>query len=285
LWVCHAITLLGLPLADGYPGFDGAVHVAEEVRQARHAVPRTIFWTIVLNGILSYAIILVMLFCLGDLEAALSAPFPIVEICTQATGSVGAATAMVSGLTVISTAVTLGSITSASRLTWAWARDGGLPAWFAHINPRHRVPARSIWLPVFVVMCLACLNIASYAAFAVFISLSSLSLFATYGIAISCMLWSRLQHSVHYGGWTLGRLGVPVNIFALLYTGWMSVFFCFPQYLPITGAGFNYALPIFAFVILVALVLWFARAKRHWPGLNKEVIDAVLADSDRNTKD
>lgn len=269
----------------GFVGFDGAVHLSEEVRKARHAVPRAMFWTIALNGVFAYAIILALLFCLGDLQAAIDAPFPIIEICMQATNSLPAATAMVCGLLVISCAVTLGSIASSSRLTWAWARDGGLPAWFAHINPRHRIPIRSIWLPIFVVMCLACLNIASYAAFGAFISLASLALFTSYMIAISCMLRARLQNQVQYGGWTLGKLGVPVNVFALLYSCWMSVFFCFPQYLPVTGSGFNYALPIFAFVILVALLLWFARARKHWPGLNKEVIDIVLADMDRATRD
>ena len=243
------------------------------------------FWTIVLNGVFAYAIIIVMLFCLGNLDAALSAPFPIIEICTQATGSVPAATAMVSGILVISIACTLGSIASASRLTWAWARDGGLPAWFSHISPTHRVPVRSIWLPIFVVMCLACLNIASYAAFGAFIALASLGLFTSYAIAIGCMLRARLQNRVQYGNWKMGKLGIPVNVFALLYTGWMMVMFCFPQYLPVSGANFNYALPIFAFVVLAALVLWFARAKKHWPGLNKEIIDAVMADSDRNEKD
>ena len=105
----------------------------------------------VLNGVLAYAIILVILFCIQDMEAAVSSAFPIVEICMQVTGSLQATTAMVSGLIIISFAVTLGSIASASRLTWAWARDGGLPAWFAHISPRHRIPVRSIWLPIFIV--------------------------------------------------------------------------------------------------------------------------------------
>jgi choline transport protein len=45
----------------------------------------------------------------------------------------------------------------------------------------------------------------------------------------------------------------------------------------------NYAFPIFAFVVIVALILWFVSARKHWPGLNKEIIDVVLADSDRNT--
>lgn len=119
------------------------------------------------------------------------------------------------------------SADSRQRLTWAWARDGGLPAWFAHISPRHRIPVRSIWLPILIVMCLACLNIASYAAFGAFIALASLGLFTSYSIAISCMLRARLQKKVDYGGWTLGRWGVPINIFALLYSGWMMVIFCF----------------------------------------------------------
>jgi choline transport protein len=267
------------------PGFDGAVHMSEEVRKARHAVPRAMFWTVALNGVLAYGIILVLLFCLGDLDAAVNAAFPIIEICTQATGSVKAATAMVSGLLLVSIAVTLGSIASASRLTWAWARDGGLPDWFSHISSRHRVPVRSIWVPIVVVMCLACLNIGSYAAFGAFISLASLALFTSYAIAISCMLHARLMDGIQPGSWSLGAYGAPINIFALTYTGWMMVIFCFPQYLPVTGDNFNYALPIFTFVILVAILLWFARAKKDWPRLNKDIIDTVMADADKNTKD
>ena len=180
------------------------------------------FLTIVLNGILAYAIIVTMLFTMGNLEAALNSPFPIIEICTQATGSLGAATAMVCGLTLISTAVNLASIASASRLTWAWSRDGALPAWFSHIDPNLRIPVRSIWLPVVIVMLLACLNIGSYAAFGAFIALASFALFMSYFIAIGCMLHARLKGKVQYGEWKLGKLGVPVNIFALIYTAYST---------------------------------------------------------------
>ncbi len=266
-------------------GFDGAVHMSEEVRNARHAVPRAMFWTVALNGVLAYTIIIVILFCMGDLDAVLNAPFPIIEICTQATGSVAAATAMVCGLLTISCAVNLGGIASASRLTWAWSRDGALPAWFSYISPRHRVPVRSIWLPIFVCMILACLNIGSCAAFGAFIALASFALFCSYLIAIGCMLHARLQGRVQYGGWTLGKWGVPTNCFALVYTAYIMVFLVFPAYLPVAGDNFNYALPIFAFVVLVALVLWFAWARKHWPGLKEEVVEMVLLDSDRNTKD
>ena len=99
------------------------------------------------------------------------------------------------------------------------------------------------------------------------------------------MLRARLVDGVQQSSWSLGVYGAPINIFALMYTGWMMVIFCFPQYLPVTGDNFNYALPIFAFVILIAIVLWFARARKNCPGLDREIIDTVMADADKNTKD
>jgi amino acid transporter len=123
-----------------YLGFDGAVHMSEEVRRAKQAVPRSIFYTVVTNGILAYAMVVCMLFTMGSVEEAQKSSFPIIEICQQATGSVKAATAMVSGLLVISLSVNLASIASVSRLTWAWARDGALLRWFAHVSIKYQVP-------------------------------------------------------------------------------------------------------------------------------------------------
>jgi choline transport protein len=107
--------------------------MSEEVRRAKQAVPRSIFYTVIANGILAYAMVVCMLFTMGSVEEAQKSSFPIIEICRQATGSVKAATAMVSGLLVISLSVNLASIASVSRLTWAWARDGALPQWFSHV--------------------------------------------------------------------------------------------------------------------------------------------------------
>lgn len=124
-------------LLTSFPGFDGAVHMSEEVRKAKHAVPRAMFWTIALNAVLAYAIIIVILYTMGPLDAALNSSFPIIEVCLQATGSAAAATAMVCGLLIISLSVNLASIASVSRLTWAWSRDGALPKWFSVVRILH----------------------------------------------------------------------------------------------------------------------------------------------------
>ncbi|KAK4869883.1 hypothetical protein LT330_005607 [Penicillium expansum] len=257
----------------GFVGFDGAVHMSEEVRRAKQAVPRSIFYTVVANGILAYAMVICMLFTMGSVEEAQKSSFPIIEICRQATGSVKAATAMVSGLLVISLSVNLASIASVSRLTWAWARDGALPRWFSYIDRKHNVPIRAVWLPVLVVMILACLNIADGAAFGAFVALGSIGLFVSYFIAISCMVHNRLQkHAAPLGNWNMGIWGLPVNVFALVYTAWVTVWLAFPSALPVTGENMNYAAPIFGATTLFAFVYWFIKGRTRWEGLNKEVI-------------
>ena len=134
-------------------------------------------------------------------------------------------------------------------------------------------------------MILAILNIPSTAAFGAFIALSSFGLFMSYFIAIGCMLYARLsKEGVQYGGWRLGRWGVGINIFALVYTVYIMVFLPFPSTLPVTGANMNYALPIFAFAFLAALGLWLFWGKKNWKGLDEGVIALVEAESDLDIK-
>ncbi|KAL8823872.1 MAG: hypothetical protein Q9191_005482 [Dirinaria sp. TL-2023a] len=262
-----------------FTGFDGALHMSEEVRKAKHAVPRALFWTIALNGILAYAMILALLFASGSLTDDLNSTFPIIVIVQNVTGSKKATTSLLTLLTIISLCVTLASLSSVSRLTWAWARDGGLPATFAYVNPRLRVPVRAVLLPASIVMLLALLNIGSMTAFGAIIALSSLGLYFSYFIAISCMIYARFnkEEPVQLGGWNLGRFGLSVNVFALIYTFWIIIFLPFPSTVPVTGSNMNYAGPIFGFVLLFAVSLWFLWARKRWAGPNVDIIEYVIA--------
>jgi len=110
--------------------------MSEEVRKAKRAVPRVMFWTNVINGVLTYIFVLVLLYCMGSLEDALNTPtgLPLLAIFYAATGSKSAATAMMCGMLMITLAANLASIASTSRLTWAWARDKGLPSAIAVVS-------------------------------------------------------------------------------------------------------------------------------------------------------
>ena len=272
----------------GFIGFDGVVHMSEEVRKAKKAVPRAMIWTILLNGVLAYGIILVLLFCMGNTDEVLKSAYPIIPICFNAAGP-RAGTAMVVGLLVVTYCVVAASLASVSRITWAWARDGALPLWFAKVDSRHRVPIRSLWLPIVIVSLLSLFtvgNTATSTVFSAFTALSSLGLYSSYIIAISCMLHARLtgrigdgpQHLVQYGNWKLPRgVGVPLNIFALLWTFYLTIWLPFPTTLPVTGTNMNYAGPIYVFIVTAAVMYWFAWGRARWPGLNTTAVAMVEA--------
>ena len=105
--------------------------------------------TTILNGVLGFAALVAILFCVGDIEAAEKSPtgYPFMEIFYAATGSAGGATAMICVILALVLAATIGLIATASRMTWAFARDGGLlgSRWLAkvclrNITERQRTP-------------------------------------------------------------------------------------------------------------------------------------------------
>lgn len=111
--------------------------MSEEVKNPAVVIPRILVQTIAINGLMAFVFLLVLLFCIGSVDEALKAPYiyPIIGIFKQATRSVGATTAMQTAITLIGMVSNLGVVASVSRLTWAFARDGGLPfsAYFAHV--------------------------------------------------------------------------------------------------------------------------------------------------------
>lgn len=260
--------------------------MGEEARKSRTDIPKAAFWSLFTNGSIGLVILIVVLVAMGPVDAVLSASLPIQEILLKTTGSVGATTALMTGMFINGMNVTLASIASTSRLTWAWARDGGLPNYFAYVSPKQRVPIRAVVL-VTVIDCLLCLlnvNSGAVIAYGAIAALCGLACYISYAIAVGSMLHARWtarnkKQGLKLGEWHLGRWGVWINIWALLYTSWTMIFLPFPSTVPVTASNMNYSGPIMGLVLTLAVVLWFVRAKKHWRGPNIDVIDIVLAKS------
>lgn len=111
--------------------------MSEEIENAVTVVPRAMITSIVLNGALGFGFLIALLFSMGDIYAALGTAtgYPIIEIFYSATGSKLAATLMISGIVVSAITSTWGLLAAASRMTWAFCRDNGLPysKYFAHV--------------------------------------------------------------------------------------------------------------------------------------------------------
>lgn len=88
-------------------------------------------YTIFINGAMAFAIILGLLFCLTDIEAAIEASetmyYPFLEIFYAAVNSRVGACAMASLVLALAIVSTVGIYASASRMIWSFSRDRGLP--------------------------------------------------------------------------------------------------------------------------------------------------------------
>ena len=260
--------------------------MSEEVRLAKSAVPRAVFWGLAVNGAMAYVMVICLISAMGPLDEELAyAPYPASVVLMRATNSASAATAMIAGIFIICACSALGGIASVSRLTWAWARDGGLPTWFALVNPKHSLPVRAIWLGIILNIGLSLINIGSTAAFGAILSLATISLFASYGIAILSMLLARWQNAkgtqkLELGEWNMSWYGKYVNAVALLYTCYMMVFLPIPYSLPVTAVNMNYSGPLFVAALIYVLVSWFIYGKKQWPGINSEIVEIVKQRAD-----
>lgn len=129
-----------------------------------------------------------------------------------------------------------------------------------------------------LILLLSLLNIGSgaYVAFSAIVSLTSLASYLSYLIALSCVLHARLTRGIELGPWNWGRAGVPINIVAVVYTLYTSIWLVFPNYLPATASNMNYCGPVMGLVLIFIIASWFLKARNRWEGPNPALVDLVL---------
>src|SRR5882762_1011347 len=71
-------------------GFDGVLHLSNEMKDAPKKVPTSMVLGVLINSVLAFGFVLTLLFFMGDPITALMSPtgYPVIEIYLQATGSV-----------------------------------------------------------------------------------------------------------------------------------------------------------------------------------------------------
>jgi len=160
-------------------GFEGALVTAGETKDPTRAIPRAIVPT-VLGVAVFYALIQLAYVSLGDTVDPASAS-PLVDAAHVLFGAPGVILMTVAA--VFSIGGNLSAIAvSAPRMTFALAREGLLPRWFAHVSERTRVPDRSI---LFLIA--AAFVLAASGSFLVLAAMSSLARMVAYVVSIAAL--------------------------------------------------------------------------------------------------
>jgi amino acid transporter len=261
-------------------GFDACAHVSEETKGAAKAAARGLWQSIAYSAIGGWILLLAFLFAATDVDAV-----------NEAKGFSGAifATALSSGffkaVIIISTIgqffCGMSCVTSMSRMTYAFARDRGIPGWrkLSKVD-RNGTPINAIIFGTIAGGLLTLPALKNYddtpIAFYAVVSVAVIGLYLAFLIPIVLRL--RMGDRFQPGPWTLGRRYKLVGWIAAIEIIVISIYFI----LPIAPAGVpgnenfdwlavNYA-PIAIGVVLIGVALWWVLdAKNHFTGLRRNV--------------
>ena len=116
--------------------------IAEEVEDASLVVPRCIWWSYVLNVSMGIAILITMLFCIGDLNDAINSPAPYLSLFNN-TGSLRVAMMLTVVIFLLIFVGTFTALATTAREAWAFSRDQGFPLskWISRVKSSAEGPA------------------------------------------------------------------------------------------------------------------------------------------------
>lgn len=237
-------------------GFDASAHASEETLGAAETVPRGIVRSVLISAVAGWAL----------LSAAVLAAPSVAEAAARGEGAFpwilrgafpsGLASAFAAAIVTAQYLCGLATVTSASRMAFAFARDGGLPFSQAArwVCPKRRTPAVAVWA----------VSIASV-LFTVYTPVySTITAVCTILLYISYVLPSLLGVRAHgrtwttMGPWSLGRWFRPLAcLSALGCAGLIAVGMQPPNERSAWVVG------IMALALAVA---WFGFERRRFPG-------------------
>ncbi len=110
---------------------------AEETEDAGRTLPRSMMWSVYLNGAMGFIMAITMCFCLGNLSDIVNTPtgYPFIQVFYNATNSYTATNIMVTIVIITLTACCASQLATAARQLWSFARDKGVPfsIWLAYV--------------------------------------------------------------------------------------------------------------------------------------------------------
>lgn len=157
--------------------------------------------------------------------------------------------------------------TAASRTTWAFARDEGIPfstVWAKLVGDQ--VPIMALVLLTVVQMLLGLISLGSSSAFTAFASCGVIALAAAYAIVIAISMFTG-RKAVSTARWRCPSLvGYIINAISVAWIAFQLVIFSMPVALPVAMESMNYASVVlvgFMFISAIYYVLYGRKGKLH----------------------
>ncbi|KAL6186537.1 hypothetical protein ACLB2K_042657 [Fragaria x ananassa] len=267
------IFVLGLLMSQyTLTGYDASAHMTEETKSADINGPKGIISSIGISIIVGWGYILGITFAVTNIPYLLdenndAGGYAIAQVFYLAFKSrYGTGVGGIICLGVVAVAIFfcgMSSVTSNSRMAYAFSRDGAMPfspIW--HKVNKHEVPINAVWLSALISFCMALTSLGSLVAFNAMVSIATIGLYIAYALPIFFRV-TLARKSFVPGPFNLGRCGILVGWIAVLWVAIISVLFSLPVAYPISNETLNYT-PVAVGGLLIITVFAWVFSARHW---------------------
>lgn len=231
----------------GLTGFDAVAHMIEEIPNASIEGPKIMIYCVAIGIVTGFIFLSCLLFVSGgNIEEIIASPLgPLLYILHHATQSRAGSVCLLMIPLICLLFATTSIMTTSSRMTYAFARDGGVPAskFFAKVHTRLGQPLNSLILTTILTIIFGCIFLGSSSAFNAILSAAVVALGVSYAmpIAINCL---RGRQMLPPRAFTLPSwFAWPANLLGVAYVIVTTVLFVFPPALPVTGSNMSKCTP------------------------------------------
>ncbi|WP_100488445.1 amino acid permease [Sporolactobacillus pectinivorans] len=251
-------------------GYDASAHTSEETLDPKVRAPWGVYLSVAISGLFGFVLLAIVTMSIKNPAAVASAGNnAFIVAIQQAVGGVFGQ-AMLWMITIAMWFCGLSSITSSSRMVFAFSRDKGLPfskIW-AHVSQKFYTPNYAIWLVALIAFLSGIFN----NVYAVITSLSVIGLYGSYFVPIFLKLRAKLKGiwtEKDDGPWSLRNWSIPVHVIACVWIVFLVVLMIIsPNDVAITKTyTLHYATgKVFIGAIVLLAIYFFVYAKNHFKG-------------------
>lgn len=247
-------------------GYDASAHTSEETKNAAMSVPQGMVTSVLWSGLFGWLMLCSFVLMIPNMDEAAKQGWNVFFWAMDAQVPATVKQILYVIIFISQFLCGLATVTSVSRMIFAFARDGGLPgsAALAKVSTAHRSPVAAIWtgsiLSVLFVWFTSLITIAGTPAYSIVVSCTVIFLFLSFTLPIALGLmaiggpkWSKM------GPWDMGagmfRLVAVLSIIA------MAVIF----YAGIQPPN-DWALEITIGFLVLTGIVWFAFENKRFQG-------------------
>jgi amino acid transporter len=251
-------------------GYDAPFHLSEECSNASIASPRAIVMTAGVGGLAGWALQLVVAYTVIDIPSIISSDLGqpwasyLVQVMPQKIALA------ILGLTIVCAySMGQGCMVAASRVTFAYARDGCFPGswWIKRVNKHTYTPVNAVWFNTTIGICLLLLIFGGPIAIGAIFSVGAIAAYVAFTIPIFIKTFF-VGDRFRRGPWHLGKFSKPVGMMACSFIIVMMPILCFPSVRgsDLTVQLMNWTVVVYGGPMTLVTIWWFVSARKWFRG-------------------